>query len=58
MVEFMRCKECSNHRQISAKRFDELPYEKQRQCDCKNLVEDGQCDCYSKEHISEEVEDE
>ena len=53
----VRCEECKNHRQISVKRFDELSYDKQRQLDCKNLIGDEQCDCYSKEHHLEEFKD-
>ena len=52
----MRCKECENHKQISNEEFYSLPYEKQRQLDCKTLVEDGQCDCRSKEHHPEEFD--
>lgn len=51
----MKCKNCENHKQIDSEEFDSLPYEKQRQLDCKNINKDGsQCDCYSKEHHPEE----
>lgn len=47
-----RCEECKNHKQITEEEFNNMPYDEQRRLDCKNLVEGGQCDCYSKEHIS------
>ena len=50
----MRCKKCKDHEQITKEEFDNLPYDKQRKLDCKNLTKDGQCDCYSKEHCPEE----
>ena len=48
-----KCKECRNHKQISNEDFNKLPYELARQLDCKNLVEGGQCCCYSLEHIKD-----
>ncbi len=45
-----KCEECKNHKQITDKEFNKMPYDEQRCMDCKTLVGDGQCDCYSKEH--------
>ena len=63
----MICPACKKHVQVTEEEFDELPFETQRELDCKNTYGKteyapgefcckGQCQCYSKSHIMSEDE--